>query len=444
MNYVELLDNDLYWSTTLPALICATYGGVSTADAAWCLEAMDCYGTGKGDKLAENTSPSYWREMCRCHPRSRSRMGGSRDGAQLMKVRLYHGTRTNSVLPPTDADEIEAKQSSLASCVSRKSGMIMVWPCASCVITRRTPQEVPAAWNTVRQSEEWRSRRWRVQSGHRHRYRQCSGHGHGYARLEPVDAGCVNRRRTRLRHSVHRQTPQNSWPRLQANHRRRIHYITSGWNRLKRMSRPVRWPQPTRSYPPSSVIFSAIMIVGALSFDQGRLWRHRPRAGPRRREPGGRVDDRAASNPCGRSRRGVDSRRVPQTSISSSSSGSPLVYMVRSMIRSNASHPGCGERVAHLQCAVNVVAGKMKFGPIPGAERGLYREESRVLGRAAAPPHEMPAQVHLPPWSSTMPGLRWMGFMPDAYKPPASRVRYRTLSALSGGNRESRVTSARV
>jgi len=55
MNYIELLDNgDLYWSTTLPALICATYGGgTGLPTQRECLEMMDCYGNGKGDKLAE-------------------------------------------------------------------------------------------------------------------------------------------------------------------------------------------------------------------------------------------------------------------------------------------------------------------------------------------------------------------------------------------------------
>ncbi len=55
MNYCALLDNgDLYWSTTLPALICATYGGgTGLPTQRECLEMMDCYGTGKGDKLAE-------------------------------------------------------------------------------------------------------------------------------------------------------------------------------------------------------------------------------------------------------------------------------------------------------------------------------------------------------------------------------------------------------
>jgi hydroxymethylglutaryl-CoA reductase (NADPH) len=55
MNYIELLDNgDLYWSTTLPALICATYGGgTGLPTQRECLEMMDCYGDGKGDKLAE-------------------------------------------------------------------------------------------------------------------------------------------------------------------------------------------------------------------------------------------------------------------------------------------------------------------------------------------------------------------------------------------------------
>ena len=55
MNYVELRDNgDLYWSTTLPALICATYGGgTGLPTQRECLEMMDCYGDGKGNKLAE-------------------------------------------------------------------------------------------------------------------------------------------------------------------------------------------------------------------------------------------------------------------------------------------------------------------------------------------------------------------------------------------------------
>ena len=55
LNYVELLDNgDLYWSVTLPALICATYGGgTGLPTQRECLEMMDCYGTGKCDKLAE-------------------------------------------------------------------------------------------------------------------------------------------------------------------------------------------------------------------------------------------------------------------------------------------------------------------------------------------------------------------------------------------------------
>ena len=55
MNYGELLDNgDFYWSVTLPAMICATYGGgTGLQTQRECLEMMDCYGTGKGDKLAE-------------------------------------------------------------------------------------------------------------------------------------------------------------------------------------------------------------------------------------------------------------------------------------------------------------------------------------------------------------------------------------------------------
>ena len=55
MLYGELLDNgDFYWSVTLPALICATYGGgTGLPTQRECLEMMDCYGTGKADKLAE-------------------------------------------------------------------------------------------------------------------------------------------------------------------------------------------------------------------------------------------------------------------------------------------------------------------------------------------------------------------------------------------------------
>jgi len=55
LTYMELLDNgDLYWSVTLPAMICAAYGGgTSLPTQRECLEMMDCYGTGKGNKLAE-------------------------------------------------------------------------------------------------------------------------------------------------------------------------------------------------------------------------------------------------------------------------------------------------------------------------------------------------------------------------------------------------------
>jgi len=53
--YGELLDNgDYYWSVTLPAMICATYGGgTALPSQRECLEMMDCFGTGKADKLAE-------------------------------------------------------------------------------------------------------------------------------------------------------------------------------------------------------------------------------------------------------------------------------------------------------------------------------------------------------------------------------------------------------
>ncbi len=55
MTYFELLDNgDLYSSVTLPALICATYGGgTGLQTQRECLEMMDCYGDGKADKFAE-------------------------------------------------------------------------------------------------------------------------------------------------------------------------------------------------------------------------------------------------------------------------------------------------------------------------------------------------------------------------------------------------------
>ena len=55
LNYGELLDNgDFYWSVTLPAMICATYGGgTGLPTQRECLEMMHCYGTGKADKLAE-------------------------------------------------------------------------------------------------------------------------------------------------------------------------------------------------------------------------------------------------------------------------------------------------------------------------------------------------------------------------------------------------------
>ncbi len=55
LNYGELLPNgDFYWAVTLPALICATYGGgTGLPTQRESLEMMDCYGTGKADKLAE-------------------------------------------------------------------------------------------------------------------------------------------------------------------------------------------------------------------------------------------------------------------------------------------------------------------------------------------------------------------------------------------------------
>jgi len=51
----ELLENDdIYMAVTLPSLICATYGGgTGLPTQRECLEMMDCYGTGKANKLAE-------------------------------------------------------------------------------------------------------------------------------------------------------------------------------------------------------------------------------------------------------------------------------------------------------------------------------------------------------------------------------------------------------
>ncbi|MBT8221004.1 MAG: hydroxymethylglutaryl-CoA reductase [Bacteroidia bacterium] len=47
-------DGDLYMSVTIPALIVATYGGgTGLPTQRECLEVMDCYGTGKVNKLAE-------------------------------------------------------------------------------------------------------------------------------------------------------------------------------------------------------------------------------------------------------------------------------------------------------------------------------------------------------------------------------------------------------
>jgi len=55
ITYVELLPNkDLYWSLTLPSLIAATYGGgTGLATQREALEILDCYGTGKVEKLIE-------------------------------------------------------------------------------------------------------------------------------------------------------------------------------------------------------------------------------------------------------------------------------------------------------------------------------------------------------------------------------------------------------
>ncbi len=55
ISYTDLLENgDYYFSITIPSLICATYGGgTALPTQRECLEMMDCYGTGKVNKLAE-------------------------------------------------------------------------------------------------------------------------------------------------------------------------------------------------------------------------------------------------------------------------------------------------------------------------------------------------------------------------------------------------------
>jgi len=55
ITYGQLLDNgDYYWSVTLPAVICATYGGgTGLPTQRECLELLGCYGAGKADKFAE-------------------------------------------------------------------------------------------------------------------------------------------------------------------------------------------------------------------------------------------------------------------------------------------------------------------------------------------------------------------------------------------------------
>ena len=55
ITYGQLLDNgDYYWSVTLPAVICGTYGGgTALPTQRECLELLGCYGKGKADKFAE-------------------------------------------------------------------------------------------------------------------------------------------------------------------------------------------------------------------------------------------------------------------------------------------------------------------------------------------------------------------------------------------------------
>lgn len=55
ITYGELRDNgDYYWSTTLPAMICGTFGGgTGLPSQRECLEMLGCYGKGHADKFAE-------------------------------------------------------------------------------------------------------------------------------------------------------------------------------------------------------------------------------------------------------------------------------------------------------------------------------------------------------------------------------------------------------
>jgi len=55
ITYGQLLDNgDYYWSVTLPALICGTYGGgTGLPTQRECLEMLGCFGDGKADRFAE-------------------------------------------------------------------------------------------------------------------------------------------------------------------------------------------------------------------------------------------------------------------------------------------------------------------------------------------------------------------------------------------------------
>lgn len=55
ITYGQLLENgDYYWSVTLPALICGTYGGgTALPTQRECLEMLGCYGAGNADKFAE-------------------------------------------------------------------------------------------------------------------------------------------------------------------------------------------------------------------------------------------------------------------------------------------------------------------------------------------------------------------------------------------------------
>ena len=171
LNYGELLDNgDFYWSVTLPALICATYGGgTGLQTQRECLEMMDCYGTGKATSWPRSLPPSYWRATCRCHPQysptngsAATRKWGATASMKIRRDHEYaHSTDTVYALF-TDRKAIRAKQKALGSrnlrieeCKRNAGGAVVSF-------VRELPADVPGVlskfvqpWNTVEQSEQW-------------------------------------------------------------------------------------------------------------------------------------------------------------------------------------------------------------------------------------------------------------------------------------------------